>query len=137
MAYRPYSSHLRRQAASQLVASFEGNPPCPYVLSLQSSSSQARKTAGGDQPEGPSGPVELQQPRRFEGVFDRSDVCFRQVDNDHHVVLKSLRDSESSRRLTQEQIPVLEVGADHDARVIELPRNQPTVELPAIQPTTR
>jgi hypothetical protein len=76
-------------------------------------------------------------PRRVECVLDRSGIAACKIGDDHHVFDVPGGDAEGFGRASEESVAVCEVGAYHDVRVVDLPRDQPAVIPPLRQPLRR
>jgi hypothetical protein len=79
----------------------------------------------------------LKLPRCFEGILDGTSVASGEVSDNHHVLGVAGRDAEGCRKLPQYRVAVIEVGTDHQMRVVKLARDQPAVIPPLGQPIRR
>lgn len=75
----------------------------------------------------------LKQPRCFDGILDRTRISPGEIGDDHHVLGKTARDTEGFRKLAQHQVASVEVGPDHQMRVVKLARHEPAVVPPLSQ----
>lgn len=76
----------------------------------------------------------LELPGSLDGVLDQLTIAGRKIHNDHHVTRVSPRDAEGQRIVAKQRVAVVEAGADHEAAIIELARNEPAVVPPLDQP---
>jgi hypothetical protein len=76
----------------------------------------------------------LKLPRCLECIFDGTSVASGEISDDHHVLDVPGRDAEGLGKLPQHGVAVVEVGANHQMRVVKLARYQPAVVPPLSQP---
>jgi len=62
----------------------------------------------------------LKEPRCFEGILDRAGVAIGEVGDNHHVIEVAGRHAEGSGKLPPYQVAVIEIGTDHQMRVVKL-----------------
>ena len=75
----------------------------------------------------------LKLPRCLECILDGTSVAPGEIRDDHHVFDVPGRDAEGLRKIPQHRVAEVEIGANHQARVVELPRYQPAV-VPPLKP---
>ena len=75
----------------------------------------------------------LKVPRRLERILDGTSVAPSEISDDHHVLDVPGRDAEGLGILPQQRVAVVEIGANHQMRVVKLPRYQPAVVPPLSQ----
>jgi hypothetical protein len=79
----------------------------------------------------------LKLPRCLECILDGASVASGQISDNHHVFEVPGRDAEGPGKLPQHRVAVVEIGANHQMRVVKLPRYQPAVVPPLSQPLSR
>jgi len=79
----------------------------------------------------------LKVPCRFERILNCAAIALREVSDDHHVLDVPGWDAEGPGKLPHYRVAIIEIGPDHQMRVVLLSGHQPAVVPPLRQALRR